>query len=142
MTKEIAACRRVTPFTRWAVLLPVALASDEAVSRRISDCAKENGVETVVVGTNDGALRPELVPADVAAVYLGPGLALEPSAIEAFAENMAARKIAVFSSAGKAEVEHGALASAAPEDYRQRLARRTALQVRRILSGESRKRCR
>lgn len=77
------------------------------------------------------------ISADVDAVYLWPLLQLAPKEFQALVDGLNARRLPTFSALGGSELEAGVLASAGVDGFFQRLSRRVALNVQRILLGEA-----
>ncbi|SEA27025.1 Outer membrane protein TolC [Desulfuromusa kysingii] len=76
------------------------------------------------------------LPLGIDAVYVTPLLQLSESEFERLVQGLIERHLPSFSLLGKSEVERGIMAGAAPATDIPRLARRTALNVLRILHGE------
>ena len=76
------------------------------------------------------------LPADTEAVYVTPLLQLPPGDFERLISELNERRLPTFSLWGRMEVEKGLLASLALDLDTDRLARRVALNIHRILLGE------
>lgn len=76
------------------------------------------------------------IPADADAVYLAPLLRLPEGAIQELANGLIQRKLPSFSMLGEREVELGILAGLGQQSNFDRIARRTALQIQRIMAGD------
>jgi outer membrane protein len=74
------------------------------------------------------------IPKDADAVYLGPNLHLPPSEFKKLVEGFIERQLPSFSFLGESEVRQGIMATA-NSDVFQRLIRRTALNIQRIIQG-------
>ena len=97
----------------------------------------ERGIEAEQVLVGD-SLEEALakIPSHTEAVYVAPLLQLPPGDFERLAEALIERRLPSFSLWGRSEVERGLLASLALDLDLDRLARRTALNLHRILLGE------
>jgi hypothetical protein len=105
-----------------------------ARARRI---AAEFGVEVTVVPTVlSGRALLEALPADTEAVYLAPLVRMPEAEFDVIVAGLIERKLPSFSYFGRSEVERGILAGNATDTEFERLARRTAINVQRMLLGE------
>ena len=136
--RDIEAFLRIVTFERLAILvdrgLLEALPQLQELARRT---AAAYGFTPVVVPVDDNVL--ELLarfPDDVDAVFITPLARFSDNELVALANALKARGLPSFSFWGRPEVELGVLASMAADDDGQRLARRVALNVQRILLGE------
>jgi outer membrane protein TolC len=77
------------------------------------------------------------LPADAEAVYVAPLLQLSAANFDRLIQGLNERRLPTFSLWGRSEVERGVLASFALDLDTDRLARRVALNIHRILLGES-----
>ncbi|MBD3257503.1 hypothetical protein GF377_03645 [candidate division GN15 bacterium] len=73
---------------------------------------------------------------DVDAVYLGVLSHLPEASLDRLIDSLNSRKLPTFSMLGRLDVQRGVMAGTLPEDYFVRVARRTALNVQRILLGD------
>jgi len=138
VASDVEEFRRIVPFRRLAIVfnrwffdvLP------ELVPK-FSEIVAEQGIEPslVLIGDSvDEALAA--IPEDVEAVYVAPLLHLDEEARRRFYDGLAERRLPSFSLFGVGELEYGALAAQRDVTFYQRLARRVALNVQRILLGE------
>ncbi len=106
------------------------------IARNLKTQLAKDGIELTIIPL-DGLAAPALaaLPADTEAVYLTP-LLLPEAEFEQLVKGLIARKLPTFSYLGYEEVGKGILAGAAPTTDFARLARRTALNLQRILLGE------
>jgi outer membrane protein len=139
--EELQAFRAMLPFDKVAILANQAfLAAIPDLLLRIRGTLQEMPelqgleVEFVPVGM-DAEAALERLSDDVEAVYLYPQPQLPPAALRRLIEGINDRALPSFSSLGW-EMELGAMATYAGEDFFPRLARRVALNVQRILLGE------
>jgi len=89
------------------------------------------------LGGTDPASYLENIPDGTDAVILSSSLPLDQSEYIELIEGINEKKIASYSIFGKWDVELGVLASLSSEDLVVRRARRTALNIQRILEGEN-----
>ncbi len=138
LSDELATFQEVAPFARLALLVNEELVP--AIGALIADTtslAEEAGVEvSFVPAGRDARSVVAALPAEVDAAYIFP-LRQTPEQLGALVGALTERGIATFSGLGREHVELGALATIAPEDWRSRLARRVALNIQRILLGET-----
>ncbi len=106
------------------------------IARNLKEELAAEGIDLTVI-TLDGKADPALaaLPPDTEAVYLTP-LLLPATEFDHLVKSLIDRKLPTFSYLGYEEVEKGILAGAAPATDFARLARRTALNLQRILLGE------
>lgn len=106
------------------------------IARNLKKQLAADGIDLTVIPL-DGQAAPALaaLPHDTEAVYLTP-LLLPATEFDLLVKGLIDRKLPTFSYLGYEEVEKGILAGAAPATDFARLARRTALNLQRILLGE------
>ncbi len=138
MQRTFEVFRQVVPYRRLALLvhpaIPVAI---PALAAKAQQDAKAHGASVAIVpvtGSADQALRA--IPADVDAVYLASAEQLPPAGVDSLFQGLIARKLPVFTLAGRQAVERGALLSYSSEDDLARRARRVASTIQRIHHGE------
>ncbi len=136
---EIAALRELTPFRRLAVLSTAALTETapelvEEFNRNVASLDLE--ITHVPVGDSvaDAIAR---IPANTEAVYVTPLVHLDNSQFEQLVAALIERRLPSFSLWGRSEVVTGLLASLSVDREFGRTARRTAVNLHRILLGES-----
>ncbi len=136
---DLAAFREIVPFTQLALLIDGAIAEaipgiqDEALR-----AADELGISiTEVKGVDSADSILTSIPASAEAVYVGPLPALSTIEYERLVGGLIERRLPSFAFEGKTEVARGLLVGIAPAIQMDRLARRVALNVRRILLGEA-----
>ena len=138
LAEELSLFRRVLPFRRVAVLANGELLAgipDLAFSD-VSQAA-DAGFEIELIPTGSSAEEIlEAIPADADAVYVWPQFQLTDEGFARLVDGFAERRLPSFSSLGSEELIAGMLATATEDDLLFRLARRTALNVQRILLGE------
>ena len=136
--QSVRRLREITPFRRLTFLTSEGLA--EAVP------ALEENLQSGVQGLD---LDPSMVrvgasveaaiaaiPGDTEAVYVYPLIQLPPGDFNRLVQALIERRLPAFSYWGRREVELGLLASLFATEEFDRLGRRIALNVQRILSGE------
>ncbi len=103
----------------------------------IRNVGTELGISIGQVFASDSAQAVlDALPADATAVYITPMLRMPDQEFGALLDGLAHRGIASFGLLGRAVVERGAMAGVRPPTDIQRLGRRLALNLQRILSGE------
>ncbi|KIH75675.1 Outer membrane protein TolC [Geoalkalibacter ferrihydriticus] len=135
--RDLRAFHDLSPFKHLAVLYNRALY--EAIPRlsaNLRDLTDELDSRLTLVPVDEAASEAlKRLPAGIDAVYVAPLLRLSPSEFEKLVSGLKARRLPSFSLMGRAEVERGILAGIAVDDFTLR-ARRTALNLQRILLGE------
>lgn len=136
--RDLQAFREVVPFTRLAFLLDKGIM--EAIPgirnevKRVADKLRLK-VTTIPVG-DKATIALADIPQDTQAVYVGPLPALAPDQYQQLVAGLIERRLPSFAFEGKSDVERGLLVGIGPAVQMNRLARRVALNVRRILLGE------
>lgn len=137
--KELTAFRKVVPFDHVTLLISRGIyeAIPSLVSRgRQAALGLGLRLDFVPVGDSvDEAL--ESLPQGTEAVLILPLFHLGNRGLENLVTGLIERRLPSFSVIGRAEVEKGILAGQGRDDYFERLARRVALNVQRILLGEA-----
>ena len=137
--RDIDAFRELLPFRRLAVLMnrPYADALPDFTTR-VREAVTAVGAEATLIPV-DRSVTAALdgLPPDADAVYVFPLLQLTSADIEQLADGLIDRGLPSFSFLGEAEVERGLLATLNTEAQWTRLARRTALNVQRLILGEA-----
>ncbi|MCA9751445.1 MAG: hypothetical protein KC591_04590, partial [Gemmatimonadetes bacterium] len=125
-------------FEKLAVLVTsTVMESFPEMPDRMRAIGREQGVDlTIVPVTDSAAAALAALPPDTQAVYVAPLLRLPDSEFDALAAGLIERKLPSFSLLGRLEVERGILAGLTPKEEFERIARRTALNIQRILLGE------
>lgn len=137
--REVEEFLRIVKFERLTVLQMEALRDGiPEVRDRLRDEISPLGVEVSVVAVgSDVNAALQAIPADAQAVYVLPLLQLPPGGIEALAQKLIERRLPSFSLWGRNEVRKGLLAGLALDREFTRTARRTALNLHRIIMGEA-----
>ena len=136
--RDLVGLREVVPFERVAILVEEAFieAMPDAVESARRDM-QEYGFEPVLVGVGrsvDTTLQQ--LPADVDVVYITPLLQIDSNEFGRLVAGITERGLPSFSWWGEFEVRAGVLATRTPDDFQQRVVRRTALNIQRILLGD------
>jgi outer membrane protein TolC len=137
--RNVAAFLEITPASHMTFL----------VSRSIFDALPELPPATRELLTSSG-IEIDIVPVDASAeealarippetdgVYVTPLMMLAPGELDRLIEGLIERGLPSFSLWGPDEVERGMLFTLTPENHIERLARRVALNVQRVLLGEA-----
>jgi len=136
--RDLVGLREVVPFERVAILVEEAFieAMPDAVESARRDM-QQYGFEPVLVGVGrsvDTALQQ--IPTDVDVVYITPLLQIDGNDFGRLVAGITERGLPSFSWWGEFEVRAGVLATRTPDDFQQRVVRRTALNIQRILLGD------
>ncbi len=136
--RDLKAFREIVPFTRLAFLLDSAIAEAiPGVRDEAARVARELGVTVTQVAVAEAAAPAlDAIPKDAQAVYVGPLPALSADEFQRLVAGLIERRLPSFAFSGKSDVELGLLVGIAPALDMERLARRVALNARRILLGE------
>jgi hypothetical protein len=103
----------------------------------LSAKAKKIGVTLSLVPVDDQAKAAlSAIPKDAKAIYLMPLPRLDDRERVALLSGLRARRLPTFSATGRAEVERGALATQQRGVDMLRAARRTAINIERVVRGE------
>lgn len=138
VVRDLQAFREVLPFENAAVLISGELLehSPELRDRALRDTAEMGiGIHIVPVGSEAGGPLAA-IPASTDLVYLAPLLRLPAAEFDTLAAGLVERKLPSLSLMGVEDVRRGVLATLHPETDNERMARRVALNVQRILFGE------
>lgn len=136
--RDLTAFRDIAPFTRLVFLVDGAISEAiPGVREEVERVARELGISVTSVAVA-GRAAPALVaiPRDTQAVYVGPLPALSADEFQRVVAGLIERRLPSFAFSGKSDVELGLMVGVAPALQMDRLARRVALNVRRILLGE------
>ena len=138
LVRDLLAYREMIPFTNVTILASEDLLAQAPELRTRAVSALEAEGFTVAVMPVGALPEPvlEALPEDTEAIYLTPLFMLSTEDLRRLIDALTARGLPVFSLLGGEEVELGALASLRPAADDERLARRVALYVQRILFGE------
>lgn len=136
---DILIFREIVPFDRVAVLAngPLADAIPE-LSQTLRTAGQTIGLEPVLipVGLTIESTLAALDEVNVEAVYVTPQFQLSEEDWQRLVQGLIDRRLPSFSWFGRADVVDGIMAGQRPENFVQRVARRVALNIQRILLGE------
>lgn len=137
--RDLTAFREIAPFTRLALLLDGAISdSIPGIYDEVIRVSREMGIKiTLLSGEEAAAPILASIPENTQAVYVGPLPALSLSEYQRLVDGLIERRLPSFAFEGKTEVERGLLVGIAPALEMDRLARRVALNTRRILLGDA-----
>lgn len=136
---EIRLFQRVVRFRHVAVLIDrLPLETMPELDTKAQRLASELGVKaTLVPVTNSVDEALAALPADTDAVYVAPLMRLDQSDMQQLAQKLIERRLPSFSLLGRRELLAGLLLSVSGDrEEDQRLARRIALDLQRIVAGE------
>lgn len=136
--RDLKAFGEIVSFRRLTFLLDGAIAEAiPGIHEEVVRVARELGIKITMVGGAKAA-KPIIasIPKDTQAVYVGPLPALSSDQYQRLIAGLIDRRLPSFAFEGKSDVERGVLVGIAPAVEMDRLARRVALNVRRILLGE------
>jgi outer membrane protein len=136
--RDIRAFHELTAFRHLAILVdhlllaqfPRLQTAAEALGRQL------NARVTIQPAAADPGAALALLPQDADAVYITPLLRFAPEAFQVLTAELNRRRLPSFSMWGRDEVAQGVFASMAPAADFERLARRIALNIQRILLGD------
>lgn len=137
--RDLRVFREIVPFTRLAVLLDGAIIEAiPGIQDEMTRSARDLNITVTPLAVADAA-SPALaaIAADVQAVYVGPLLRLSSAEVQRLITGLTERRLPSFAFFGKSDVELGMLLGSGPALQMDRLARRVALNARRILLGEA-----
>jgi outer membrane protein len=136
--RDLRAFRDVVPFSRLAFLIDRSMTAVlPGVHAELQRVARDLRIAVTPVGVTDSAAEALAhIPQDAQAVYVGPLPALSSQEYQRLVDGLIARRLPSFAFEGKTDVERGLLVGIAPALQMERVARRVALNARRILLGE------
>ncbi|MDH5535998.1 MAG: TolC family protein, partial [Betaproteobacteria bacterium] len=136
--RDLLAFREIVPFTRLGFLLDTAIIEAiPAIQAEVARVARKLDITVTPVPVAASAeLALAAIPQDAQGVYVGPLPALSSDEYQRLVTGLIERRLPSFAFEGKADVERGLLVGVAPALEMLRVARRVALNARRILLGE------
>lgn len=136
--RDLNAFHEIVSFSRLAFLLDEAFVQTvPGLNREVVRAARDmNGAVTQIGVKDDAEVALQAIPDDTEGVYVGPLPRLSSEEYAKLVAGLIERRLPSFAFYGKSDVERGILFAAAPALEMDRLARRVALNVRRILLGE------
>ncbi len=136
--EDILAFQEITTFRRLGILSNAALnAALPEVIQSTVEAGRSLGIEVEVISVDspvDSALAR--LQSGFDAVYVLPLLQITEAEFQELVRALIDRRLPSFSWMGQLEVDQGILAGRTPKEFPERLARRTALNIQRILLGE------
>lgn len=139
VNRDLIAFREITPFSHVAFLMNAGLLDAiPGLTAGAREAARALGVRLDVIAVGEAATDVlAAISSEVDAVYVTPLTNMPRSEWDQLVTGLNARRLPSFSYLGAPEVERGILASLNPTTFFPRLARRVALNIQRILLGES-----
>ncbi len=136
--RDLRAFRQIVPFARLGFLIDgVMTAAIPGIHAEVDRIARSLDVDVNAVAVGAAAAPAlALIPQDADAVYVGPLPSLSSAEYARLIAGLIERRLPSFAFEGKDGVERGLLLGIAPALQMQRVARRVALNARRILLGE------
>jgi outer membrane protein TolC/ABC-type uncharacterized transport system substrate-binding protein len=138
LSREVQYFSEIIPFKKLTLLS--SLHFSQAIPQfedRLADFAKDLGIEiyTIYVTTSADETLSQ-IPTDAEAVFVGTLFQMPNNEFITLAKGLIDKNLPSFALWGKPDVERGILAGLLPDSYLDRLARRTALNIQRILLGQ------
>ena len=138
--QDITQLQEITPFSRLAILALDAwgeLGVD--LEREFQNALRSLNLEQIDLVPVGVLLEDALsvIPSGVQAVYLTPLPRLSSADSDLLAEALINSQLPTFSMVGRGDVERGVLAGLGPLDETLRRARRVAINIQKVLQGES-----
>jgi outer membrane protein TolC len=135
---QVATFHRIIGFAHLAVLAdPLALQTVPEFQTKATALQASTGATIVLLPTHTVTDALAQLPPGTDAVYVTPLMRLSGDDVQALADQLAQRKLPTFSLLGRSEVEQGLLLSTSSDTERtERLARRVALNIQRIVDGD------
>jgi len=136
--RDLTEFQKIVPIKQLAFLVDGAIATAiPGVRDEVTRVARNMDITiTPVTGANQASSILASIPQNTQAVYVGPLPGLSADEYQKLVAGLIKRRLPSFAFEGKADVERGLLIGIAPAVQMNRLARRVALNVRRILLGE------
>jgi outer membrane protein TolC/ABC-type uncharacterized transport system substrate-binding protein len=136
--EQVRTFHRIIGFSHLVVLAdPLALQAVRELASKATELQAATGATVVVRPTNSLIDALANLPAGTDAVYVTPLMRLSGNDLRLLADQLAQRKLPTFSLLGRSEVEQGILMTTSSDTARtERLARRVALDIQRIIEGD------
>lgn len=137
--RDLRAFREIIPFKHLAFLVDGVITNTiPGVHDEVTRVARKLGIKiTPITGAALASPVVSAIPDDAQAVYVGPLPGLSPKEYQKLITGLIDRRLPSFAFEGKSDVRRGLLIGIAPAVQMDRLARRVALNVRRVLLGEA-----
>jgi outer membrane protein len=135
---QVGTFHRIIGFSHLTVLAdPLALQVVRELQAKAADLQAVTGATIVLRPANDLTDALANLPPGTDAVYVTPLMRLSSDDLRSLADQLAQRKLPTFSLLGRSEVEQGVLLATSSDSERtERLARRVALNIQRIVAGD------
>jgi outer membrane protein len=135
---EIGTFHRIIGFSHLVVLAdPLALQVVRELQIKATELQATTGATVVLSPTANLSDALANLPPGTDAVYVAPLMRLSGDDLRLLADQLAQRKLPTFSLLGRGEVEEGLLlATSSDTELTERLARRVALDIQRIVEGD------
>ncbi|MDB6107406.1 MAG: periplasmic substrate-binding protein and efflux pump, family, outer membrane protein, partial [Gammaproteobacteria bacterium] len=135
---QVGTFHRIIGFSHLAVLAdPLALQAVRELQIKASELQATTGAAIVLYQTNNLTDALANLAPGTDAVYVTPLMRLSGEDLRSLADQLAQRRLPSFSLLGRSEVEQGILlATSADTEWTERLARRVALNIQRIVEGD------
>ena len=136
--EQVNEFHRIVGFSRLAVLAdPLALQVVPELQIKASELQATTGAAIVLRPTQKLTDALADLPPGTDAVYVTPLMRLSSDDLHSLADQLIRRKLPTFSLLGRSEVEQGLLlASSSDAERTDRLARRVALDIQRVVEGD------
>ena len=137
--RDLFELRRITGYNRIVLLIDERLVEGlPELQEHVRRAAEEGAYDLRVVPvTGDIDATVASIPADIDAVVVGFMGYLSDAAFANLAAGLIARKLPSYAVFGRPDVERGLMLGAAPESDFERVGRRVAINIQRILLGEN-----
>jgi outer membrane protein len=135
---QVRTFHRIIGFSHLVVLAdPLALQVVRELQIKATQLQAATGAAIMLRPTNNLTDALANLPPGTDAVYVTPLMRLSSDELRSLADQLAQRKLPTFSLLGRSEVEQGILlASSSDTERTERLARRIALDIQRIVEGD------
>lgn len=135
--RDLKAFYELMPFRHLALLVNRSYLEALSGVDIVKQMARETGFRlTVIPVSGNPGKALEAIPANADAVYVTPLPQMTEQGFSFLVEGLKQRRLPSFSLLGRPEVTKGLMATVAQQTKLQQLARRTALNIQRILLGE------
>jgi outer membrane protein len=136
--EQVRTFHRIIGFSQLVVLAdPLALDVVRELKIKATQLQATTGATIVLRPANNLTDALANLPPGTDAVYVAPLMRLSGDDLRSLADQLAQRKLPTFSLLGRSEVEQGILlATSADTERNERLARRVALDIQRIVEGD------
>ncbi|ETR73950.1 MAG: Outer membrane efflux protein [Candidatus Magnetoglobus multicellularis str. Araruama] len=136
--REVQLFRTITPFKHLGVLVSsLALEIQPYIPNYVKKLEKELGLSIQPIPVGTSAHEALALNAGTDAVYISPLMRVSDEEFQKIINGLNEKRIPTFTMQGRMEVRAGVLAGMARDTDYNRLLRRVALNVQRILSGEN-----